>query len=151
MTMWSETHNESNPARSSVAAIAGMPISKGSGPLLGSLAPIRIRSHCGRSPDVRASYRSSRPRGELMSAMLGVDHIGVGVSDMERSKAFWAEVGFSDVAFDYQGPLAGPTGTTHAHVVWLRPGNPTVLGSAPVNLGAPAHPPPRPAGMAGGE
>ena len=41
--------------------------------------------------------------------MLGVDHIGVGVSDMQRSKAFWAEVGFTDVAFDYQGPLAGPT------------------------------------------
>ncbi len=83
--------------------------------------------------------------------MLGVDHIGVGVSEMERSKAFWAEVGFTDVAFDYQGPLAGPTGTAEAHVVWLRPGNPTVLGSGAVKLVALADPPPMPEGMAWGE
>jgi len=84
--------------------------------------------------------------------MLGVDHIGVGVSDMQRSKAFWADVGFTDIAFDYQGPLAGPNGTTtDAHVVWLRPGKPTVLGSGAVKLVALADPPPMPEGMAWGE
>jgi catechol 2,3-dioxygenase-like lactoylglutathione lyase family enzyme len=83
--------------------------------------------------------------------MLGVDHIGVGVSDMDRSKAFWAEVGFSDVGFEYRGPLPGLNGTHDAHVVWLRPANPTVLGSGAVKLVALADPPPMPAGMAWGE
>jgi catechol 2,3-dioxygenase-like lactoylglutathione lyase family enzyme len=87
----------------------------------------------------------------MSGAMLGVDHIGVGVSDMERSKAFWAEVGFSDVAFDYRGPLAGPGGVADAHVVWLRPAHPTVLGSGAVKLVALADPPPMPEGMAWGE
>jgi len=89
------------------------------------------------------------------AAMLGVDHIGVGVSDMERSTAFWAELGFTDVAFDYQGPLAGlpGRGAAEAHVVMLRPGTPTVLGPGAVKLvhTTDAPPPPMPEGMAWGE
>src|SRR3954451_3484610 len=87
--------------------------------------------------------------------MLGVDHIGVGVSDMERSRAFWAELGFSDVAFDYHGPLTGLPGrdSAEAHVVMLRPSTPTVLGPGAVKLvyTTDAPPPPMPEGMAWGE
>jgi catechol 2,3-dioxygenase-like lactoylglutathione lyase family enzyme len=90
--------------------------------------------------------------------MLGVDHIGVGVSDVERSMAFYADLGFTDVAFDYEGPLpglgpvAGRDAVT-ARVVMLRPESPTVLGSGAVKL---VHttdrpPPPMPDGMAWGE
>ncbi len=40
--MWSLTHRDSNPASSSSPAMGAMPRSTGSGPLLGTLAPIRI-------------------------------------------------------------------------------------------------------------
>jgi catechol 2,3-dioxygenase-like lactoylglutathione lyase family enzyme len=90
--------------------------------------------------------------------MLGVDHIGVGVSDMERSRRFWAQLGFTDVALDYEGPLpglgpvAGRDGV-EAHVVMLRPANPTPLGPGAVKLvhTTDAPPPPMPEGMAWGE
>ncbi len=90
--------------------------------------------------------------------MTGLDHIGVGVSNLNASRAFYTDLGFTDVAFDYTGPLPGlhaVTGheRTEAHVVYLRPGNPTVLGRASVKL---VHlidrePPPLPAGQAWGE
>lgn len=90
--------------------------------------------------------------------MLGVDHIGVGVSDMERSRRFWSELGFTDVAFDHQGPLPGlgPVAgrdEVEAHVVMLRPANPTPLGPGAVKLvhTIDAPPPPMPEGMAWGE
>jgi catechol 2,3-dioxygenase-like lactoylglutathione lyase family enzyme len=90
--------------------------------------------------------------------MLGVDHIGVGVSDVERSRRFWSELGFTDVAFDYQGPLPGlgPVAgrdAVEAHVVMLRPANPTPLGPGAVKLvhTIDAPPPPMPEGMAWGE
>jgi catechol 2,3-dioxygenase-like lactoylglutathione lyase family enzyme len=91
-------------------------------------------------------------------AMLGVDHIGVGVSDMQRSRDFWGELGFTDVAFDYQGALpglgavAGREGV-QAHVVMLRPAHPTPLGPGAVKLvhTTDAPPAPMPAGMAWGE
>ncbi|HEY4276826.1 MAG TPA: VOC family protein [Conexibacter sp.] len=92
------------------------------------------------------------------STTLGVDHIGVGVSDMERSRAFWAELGFTDVAFDYTGPLpglrevAGRDGV-EANVVMLRPAVPTVLGPGAVKLvkTLDVPPPAMPQGMAWGE
>jgi catechol 2,3-dioxygenase-like lactoylglutathione lyase family enzyme len=91
-------------------------------------------------------------------SLLGVDHIGVGVSDMERSRAFWAELGFTDVAFDYQGPLPGLAGVAgrdgvQAHVVMLRPASPTPLGPAAVKLVHTTDQPPAamPEGMAWGE
>ena len=50
-----------------------------------------------------------RPR---YGALTGLDHIGVGVSDMDRSLTFYAELGFTDVAFDYAGPLPGLNGVS---------------------------------------
>lgn len=90
--------------------------------------------------------------------MLGVDHIGVGVSDMDQSMRFYADLGFTEVAFDYTGALpgldrvAGRSGT-EARVVMLRPENETVLGSGAVKLvhTIDAPPPPMPVGMAWGE
>ena len=91
-------------------------------------------------------------------ALTGLDHIGIGVSDMAASMAFYSELGFDDVAFDYNGPLPGLTGVsghnqTDAHVVLLRSSNPTVLGRAGIKL---VHTltrpiPPTPKGMAWGE
>jgi catechol 2,3-dioxygenase-like lactoylglutathione lyase family enzyme len=91
-------------------------------------------------------------------SLLGVDHIGVGVTDMERSRAFWAQLGFSDVAFDYQGPLPGLDAVAgrdavEAHVVMLRPASPTPLGPGAVKLVQTTDqaPAPMPEGMAWGE
>lgn len=89
--------------------------------------------------------------------MLGVDHIGVGVSDMERSMDFWAQLGFTDLAFDYHGPLGGLARLAgrdvQARVVMLRPAHPTPLGPGAVKLvqTTDAPPPPLPSGMAWGE
>lgn len=71
--------------------------------------------------------------------LLGVDHIGVGVSDMAASLNFYAQLGFIDVAFDYTGELPGMaplTGhaSTRARVVYLRSGQPTVLGRSGIKL-----------------
>lgn len=71
--------------------------------------------------------------------LLGVDHIGIGVSDMEASLRFYAGLGFRDIAFDYTGELGGlaaVTGhaTTEARVVYLRSANPTVLGRSGIKL-----------------
>jgi catechol 2,3-dioxygenase-like lactoylglutathione lyase family enzyme len=89
---------------------------------------------------------------------LGVDHIGVGVSDVEQSKEFWAQLGFTEVAFDYSGRLPGleqvaGRDSVEARVVMLRPAVPTVLGPGAVKLvhTTDAPPPPMPAGMAWGE
>ncbi len=89
---------------------------------------------------------------------LGVDHIGVGVSDMERSLAFYAELGFTDVAFDAELELpgleriAGRSGVT-ARVAMLRPARPTPLGLAAVKLVSTTDepPPPMPEGIGWGE
>lgn len=90
--------------------------------------------------------------------LTGLDHIGVGVSDMDRALAFYTQLGFSELAFDYSGPLPGlqeVTGAqaTEAHVVYLRAENPTVLGRASVKLVqlTDRPPPPQPAGQAWGE
>jgi len=90
--------------------------------------------------------------------MTGLDSIGVGVSDMEVSRAFYGELGFTDVAFDWTGSLPGlslVTGhdSTEARVVYLRPGNPTVLGRSSVRLVQMVDrtPPPLPEGQAWGE
>ena len=88
---------------------------------------------------------------------LGVDHIGVGVSDMERSLAFWARLGFDEIAFDYTGELGGLTDvaghpSAPARVVMLRPANPTELGAGAVKLVALADgAPPMPEGIGWGE
>ena len=91
-------------------------------------------------------------------ALLGVDHIGVGVSDMDRSIGFYADLGFTDVAFDRSGPLPGlkqvaGRDTVEARVVLLRPARETVLGPGAVKLvqTLDAPNPPMPEGMAWGE
>ncbi|MEQ1736960.1 MAG: VOC family protein [Rhodoglobus sp.] len=90
--------------------------------------------------------------------LLGLDHIGVGVSDMDASMTFYAGLGFTDRVFDYSGELPGlatVTGqpATEARVVFLRSANPTVLGRSGIKLvQLTSRPqPPMPAGFAYGE
>ncbi|MGI8592655.1 MAG: VOC family protein [Nakamurella sp.] len=90
--------------------------------------------------------------------LTGLDHIGIGVSDMARAIDFYTDLGFTDLAFDYQGELPGlgdVTGhdRTEARVVFLRTANPTVLGRASIKLVqlSDRPPPPQPAGQAWGE
>lgn len=97
-------------------------------------------------------------RTRRFGTLTGLDHIGVGVSDMVASLAFYAELGFADVAFDYAGPLPGiaaMTGhdDTEARVIYLRSNNPTVLGQAGIKLVqlTSRMPPPTPPGQAWGE
>jgi len=71
--------------------------------------------------------------------LLGVDHIGVGVSDMDASLSFYADLGFRDVAFDVTTELPGlqaVTGhpRTRARVAYLRSAQPTVLGRSGIKL-----------------
>ncbi|MEO8094622.1 MAG: VOC family protein [Pseudolysinimonas sp.] len=71
--------------------------------------------------------------------LLGLDHIGIGVSDVEASLKFYAGLGFTDVVFDHTGELGGLDGvtghtTTAARVVYLRSANPTVLGRSGIKL-----------------
>jgi catechol 2,3-dioxygenase-like lactoylglutathione lyase family enzyme len=91
-------------------------------------------------------------------ALTGLDHIGIGVTDMAASLRFYSELGFEDVAFDVTADLPGLTGVsgydeTSARVVLLRSDNPTVLGRAAVKLVSTTSRanPPTPAGMAWGE
>ena len=97
---------------------------------------------------------ATRPFG----TMVGLDHIGVGVRDMDVAMEFYARLGFSDVAFDYSGDLPGierVTGheSTAARIVYLRSANPTPLGPGSVKLvQLTSRPVPEaPAGVAYGE
>jgi catechol 2,3-dioxygenase-like lactoylglutathione lyase family enzyme len=70
---------------------------------------------------------------------LGVDHIGVGVSDMDAMRAFYGDLSFTEVAFDYTGPLPGLDAVAgrdvaNAHVVMLRSNNPTAVGLGGLKL-----------------
>ncbi|MBS1861117.1 MAG: VOC family protein [Actinobacteria bacterium] len=88
----------------------------------------------------------------------GVDHIGVGVSDLDASRAFYGELGFTEAAFEHSGPLpgleavAGRSGV-EAEVVMLRNPHEGPLGLAGVKLvhvtDSPV--PPLPEGMGWGE
>ena len=89
---------------------------------------------------------------------LGVDHIGLGVSDMDAMRAFYADLSFTEVAFEYTGPLPGletvaGRGVGSAHVVMLRSSNPTAVGLGGLKLvqvlDAPV--PAMPAGIGWGE
>ena len=106
-------------------------------------------------PEVAREMHESSPR---FGTLTGLDHIGIGVSDMVTAMKFYAALGFTDLAFDYSGPLPGTSevsghSETPARVVYLRAANPTVLGRASVKL---VHftdrpNPPRPSGQAWGE
>ena len=90
--------------------------------------------------------------------MLGVDHIGVGVADMEAATRFYGDLSFTEVAFDYTGPLPGMQSVAgrdveKARVVMLRSNNATALGSAAIKLVQvqDVAVPPLPEGIAWGE
>ncbi len=67
-----------------------------------------------------------------MSIFKGVDHVGVGVADMEEAKAFYGRVGFSDVRFDYTGRVPGPD--REARVVMLSNPGATPVGAGGIKL-----------------
>ena len=82
----------------------------------------------------------------------GVDHVGVGVADMEAAQAFYGNVGFSEVRFDYTGRVPGPD--REARVVML--GNPRASPIGPgsiklVQVLDGVGPPPAPTGGGWGE
>ena len=62
----------------------------------------------------------------------GVDHVGVGVADMEEATAFYSRVGFSDVRFDWTGVVPGPD--RRARVVMLANPGSTPVGSGSIKL-----------------
>ena len=82
----------------------------------------------------------------------GVDHVGVGVADMEEAKAFYGRVGFSDVRFDYTGRVPGPD--REARVVMLSNPGATPVGAGGIKLVQVLDgdgPPPAPTGGGWGE
>ena len=90
--------------------------------------------------------------------MLGLDHVGVGVADMAAAMRFYGDLSFTELAFDYTGPLPGMAAVAGreietARVVMLRSNNPTSLGAAAIKLvqvqDVPV--PPLPHGIAWGE
>ncbi len=70
----------------------------------------------------------------------GINHVGLGVSDMERSLKFYGDLlGFKEVMFDYTGPLPGMEKVTgkaeiRARVVMLKNRNAGPLGLGMVKL-----------------
>lgn len=90
----------------------------------------------------------------------GVDHVGIGVGDMDVALDFYGRrLGFTQVLFDWTGPLPGLQELTgrprrEARVVMLRSANPTPLGSGCVKLVQVLDgdgPPPMPAAQEYGE
>jgi catechol 2,3-dioxygenase-like lactoylglutathione lyase family enzyme len=87
-----------------------------------------------------------------VSLWKGVDHVGVGVADMEAAKAFYGRVGFSDVRFDYTGRVPGPD--REARVVMLSNPGATPIGAGGIKLVQVLDgdgPPPAPTGGGWGE
>jgi catechol 2,3-dioxygenase-like lactoylglutathione lyase family enzyme len=91
---------------------------------------------------------------------LGVDHAGVGVGDMDRALEFWGgKLGFTEVFFDYTGPVPGleditQTTSTRARIVMLGNRYTTRMGPGRVKLVQRLDgdgPPPLPAGIGYGE
>ena len=89
----------------------------------------------------------------------GVDHIGVGVADMEEALGFFGDrLGFTHKVFDFTGSLPGVErvtdhAETQARVVMLRPANVTPLGPGGIKLVQllDREVPPLPEGMGWGE
>jgi catechol 2,3-dioxygenase-like lactoylglutathione lyase family enzyme len=82
----------------------------------------------------------------------GVDHVGVGVADMEAALAFYGRVGFGDVLFDYTGEVPGPD--REARVVMLASSGATPIGPGRIKLVQVLDgdgPPPAPTGGGWGE
>jgi len=71
--------------------------------------------------------------------LLGVEHIGVGVPDVDKALDFYGDLGFTEIAFDYSGPLPGTAGVAgedvaEARVIHLRGANPSNLGLGGLRL-----------------
>ena len=69
----------------------------------------------------------------------GVDHVGVGVGDMDEGIAFYGRVGFSDVLFDWTGDVPGTEALTggsrrRARVAMLSNPGATPIGPGRVKL-----------------
>src|SRR4029079_12260931 len=111
--------------------------------------------------DPRRGVPAARGGERRMSTALfsGVDHVGVGVGDMDEGVAFYGRVGFSDVLFDYTGEVPGTdafTGATprRARVAMLSNPDATPVGPGRIKLVQVLDgdgPPPVPAGQGWGE
>jgi catechol 2,3-dioxygenase-like lactoylglutathione lyase family enzyme len=87
-----------------------------------------------------------------MTTFRGVDHVGVGVADMDAALRFYGQVGFGDVLFDYTGDVPGPD--RRARVVMLANPGATPIGPGRIKLVQVLDgdgPPPAPAGGGWGE
>lgn len=121
--------------------------------------PTRNTTSDCRATTVRETWKKRMNTTDYrFGTVLGLDHIGIGVSDIEASLRFYAELGFGDVVFDYTGPLGGLASLTGhdetvARVVYLRSTNPTVLGRSGIKLVqiTSREQPPLPDGFAYGE
>ncbi len=109
------------------------------------------------SPILRPTSHLAGPN-DGYGALTGLDHIGIGVTDMDASLAFYGELGFTDLVFDCTTDLPGLSAvsgwdTTSARVAFLRSNNPTVLGRAAIKLvSTVSRPNPQlPAGIGWGE
>jgi catechol 2,3-dioxygenase-like lactoylglutathione lyase family enzyme len=87
-----------------------------------------------------------------MTVFRGVDHVGVGVADMDAAVRFYSQVGFGDVLFDYTGDVPGPD--RRARVVMLANPGATPVGPGRIKLVQVLDgdgPPPAPTGGGWGE
>jgi len=87
-----------------------------------------------------------------MTTFRGVDHVGVGVADVDAAVRFYGQVGFGDVLFDYAGDVPGPD--RRARVVMLANPGATPIGPGRIKLVQVLDgdgPPPAPAGGGWGE
>ena len=87
-----------------------------------------------------------------MTSFQGVDHVGVGVGDVDAAKEFYGRVGFRDVLFDYTGDVPGPD--RRARVVMLSNPGATPVGPGRIKLVQVLDgdgPPPAPQGGGWGE
>ncbi|MCF6508120.1 hypothetical protein E9549_11985 [Blastococcus sp. MG754426] len=92
------------------------------------------------TPAPRVPLPGDGPGAAGASVFRGVDHVGIGVGDMERALEFYGRrLGFTEVVFDHSGELPGLEELTHrqrraARTVMLRHGNTTRLGPGRVKL-----------------
>ncbi len=90
---------------------------------------------------------------------VGVDHVGIGVGDLEAAVAFYGRIGFAEVLLEYEGPVPGTEVFTGAdprrvRMAMVASSTPTPVGPGRLKLVEVtdgAGPPPAPPGQAWGE